>query len=452
MNRRSALAILVFAAVLVPLILTAQQPQPPFATGLNFADQAAYQGIPLASTPLMGNLPPAKDLSENFPTPGQQGAQSSCVGWAVSALKAFQERVERSWPLNTPQHQFSPAFIYNQIRTSTDCKGGSSFLSALNLVRRDGAATLADFPYDPNTCEAAATPLIKQNAAYFRIADWRRVNVQDETEVKNQITANFPVLVAAQVDRAFMSLAGTSVYTQFIGPSLGGHAMVVVGFDDTKSAFKVMNSWGTNWASGGFGWIGYTAFGQMMREGYVAQDVVSPNPLPTSTPTPTTRPNPNPLPSPRPPNPAPPPAPAVPVATFSGIDIVHNIMVKHPAGLSDGLGMSLTVRGSINNMQDRLIQTVIRFGMPATNKFLLANPQEPSYRDASGLVAVGIPVLRVTRPTAALDAVTFYIPYYALNLAPTNGAVVYELDAIATVYVDNFAIGDSQPRRFNVRW
>lgn len=275
--------------------------------------------------------------------------------------------------------------------------------------------------------------------------------MQDETEVKNQITANFPVLVAAQVDRAFMSLAGSNVYTQFVGPSLGGHAMVVVGFDDTKSAFKVINSWGTNWAAGGFGWIGYSAFSQMMREGYVAQDVVSPNPIPN--PTPTSTPTPNPLPNPRPPNPAPaPPAPAMPVATFGGIDIVHNIMVKHPAGLSDGLGMSLTVRGSISNMQDRLIQTVIRFGMPATSKFLFANPQEPSYRDASGLVAVGIPVMRVTRATAALDQYTFYIPYYALNLAPTNGTVSYTLDAIATVYVDNFAIGETRPVRFGVRW
>jgi hypothetical protein len=449
MTRRSVFAILIFAVGLVPLILTAQQ-QPPFATGLEFADQAAYQGIPLASTPLMGNLPSNRDLSSHFPTPGQQGTQSSCVGWAVSALKTFQERVERSWSLNDPQHVFSPAFIYNQIRSSSDCRGGSSFLAALNLLRRDGAATLADFPYDPNSCAAPPTPLIKQNAAVFRIADWRRVNVQDETEVKNQITANFPVLIATQVDQAFMNLAGANVYTQFTGPSLGGHAMVVVGYDDAKSAFKVMNSWGTNWAAGGFGWIGYSAFRQMTREGYVAQDVVSPNPNPAPNPVP----NPNPTPNrPTPPTPVPSPMPpAIPVATIGGISIVHNIQVNHAAGLAPGPGMSLTVQGSVSNMAGRLIQTVIRFGMPATGQLLFANANEPSYRDASGSVAVGIPVMRVTRPAAALDAVTFYIPYYALNLAPTNGAVTYALDAIATVYVDNFSIGQSQPVRFTVRW
>lgn len=443
MKSRSAVALLVFAASLVPLIITAQQPQRPFATGLDFADQSAYQGIPLASTPLMGNLPPAKDLSEFFPTPGQQGAQSSCVGWAVSALKTFQERVERSWALNTPQHVFSPAFIYNQIRSSTtDCKGGSSFLAALNLVRRDGAATLADFPYDPNNCSAPVTPLVKQNAAFFRIADWRRVNVQDETEVKNQITANFPVLIAAVVDEAFMNLSGANVYTQFTGPSLGGHAMVVVGFDDAKSAFKIMNSWGTGWAAGGFGWVGYTAFRQMTREGYVAQDVLSPTPTPLPTVTPA--PNPNPTPSPTP--------PAAPVVNFTGIQIVHDVMVSHPAGLAAGPGMALRVQGSAANMTGRLIQTVVRFGMPATGKFLVANPQEPSFRDASGLVAVGIPQLQVTMPTADLSAVTLYIPYYALNLTPTNGTFVYALDAIATVYVDNFPIGQSPPIRFSVRW
>ncbi len=36
--------------------------------------------------------------------------------------------------------------------------------------------------------------------------------------------------------------------------------MVVIGYNDTKNAFKVMNSWGTKWGDNGFAWIDYANF------------------------------------------------------------------------------------------------------------------------------------------------------------------------------------------------
>ena len=39
------------------------------------------------------------------------------------------------------------------------------------------------------------------------------------------------------------------------GKPLGGHAMVVVGYDDDQNAFRLMNSWGQEWCEGGFGWV-----------------------------------------------------------------------------------------------------------------------------------------------------------------------------------------------------
>jgi len=34
----------------------------------------------------------------------------------------------------------------------------------------------------------------------------------------------------------------------------GGHAIVVVGYDDNRGAFKIINSWGTNWGNEGNGY------------------------------------------------------------------------------------------------------------------------------------------------------------------------------------------------------
>ncbi len=33
---------------------------------------------------------------------------------------------------------------------------------------------------------------------------------------------------------------------------LGGHAVVLVGYDDTKKVWIVRNSWGTNWGQAGY--------------------------------------------------------------------------------------------------------------------------------------------------------------------------------------------------------
>lgn len=37
----------------------------------------------------------------------------------------------------------------------------------------------------------------------------------------------------------------------------GGHLMLLVGWDDSKSAWLVKNSWGTGWGNDGYGWIKY---------------------------------------------------------------------------------------------------------------------------------------------------------------------------------------------------
>ena len=143
------------AAALVVAIAGGAQAQgsEPRQMGLQFLEPELYAAIPEAPLPLAGPLPVAVDLSADFPTPGDQGQQGSCVGWAVGyALKSFHEKRERLWPLDSPEHLFSPAWVYNQIRVTSGCTGGTYLKDALGLLTRDGAATWADLPYDPCCC------------------------------------------------------------------------------------------------------------------------------------------------------------------------------------------------------------------------------------------------------------------------------------------------------------
>ena len=46
------------------------------------------------------------------------------------------------------------------------------------------------------------------------------------------------------------------------GKVVGGHSMVICGWDDMKQAFYVRNSWGVNWGMYGYFWLPYKIFEQ----------------------------------------------------------------------------------------------------------------------------------------------------------------------------------------------
>lgn len=53
-----------------------------------------------------------------------------------------------------------------------------------------------------------------------------------------------------------MTYAG-GVYKHVTGGALGGHAVSIVGYDDSKQAWLIRNSWGEEWGEKGFAWVAY---------------------------------------------------------------------------------------------------------------------------------------------------------------------------------------------------
>lgn len=217
--------------------------------------------------------PRSIDLSANFPNPGDQGSQQSCVGWATAyALKSYQEKIETGWSLNTPEHLFSPAFIYNQINGGQD--RGSYIHEALDLAQNKGIATLATMPYSAGDYLKQPPSAAFAEAAKFKAASWRRVN--DTSQIKAALANRKPVVGGVSVYEQLMNLSGTdSVYNTASGNRQGGHAITIVGYDDDKygGAFKIINSWSQNWGDRGFFWMPYSfASSGVLSEAYVLDD------------------------------------------------------------------------------------------------------------------------------------------------------------------------------------
>lgn len=426
------------APILLLLALSLAQPlRAQFSTGLEFTSPAVYLTFPRASTSLMGLLPRSADLSPLLPQPGDQGQQASCVGWTVAyAMKTYQEGVERRWPLDQPSAQFSPAFIYNQIRRSQDCNGGTMLPDALNLVLRGGAAPLSDFPYTPHACTAMPSAAVRQRARHFAIADWRRVDTRDQLEVKEYVAAGIPVMIGMRVDEPFMRLRGPVTYNRYSGVPLGGHALLVVGYDDGRDAFRVINSWGTSWGDGGFGWISYGAFRQAVLEGYIARDIT-----PLASVQLPTLPQRQTEPVPRVAEPA--------TAEIAILEIAHDIMLRRPANLSEEPGMRILVQGSVLHGIGRVAHVVVRFALP-DGTVVAGDPERPAFRDVRGFAATTTAPLRVTESPFSVSR-TVAIPYSYLRVSAEQSAAASGISAVATIYLDNFEVARSEPKPLALR-
>lgn len=239
-------------------------------------------------------LPSSYDLSTSsyLPPVGDQ-QMNDCVAWSTGYyIRTFQEAKDLKWTLlkvGLPDnsHVFSPSFIYNQINNGLD--KGAYLDDSGNLLKAIGADTLADFPYIPG--DYRTQPNVDQmNAAYpHRIRNWRVLFTKnDNSEYMVQqtkqylLTGDLPV-IGINVGFNFIdpiNYNGNSIISMDYS-DLGGHAITVVGYDNTidtpdgKGAFKVINSWGTGWGDEGFGYITYPQFINSVQESYVFTDLVT---------------------------------------------------------------------------------------------------------------------------------------------------------------------------------
>ncbi|AGX44551.1 C1 family peptidase [Clostridium saccharobutylicum] len=246
-------------------------------TGLNHLHEK-ISGIKKVESPESKiQLPSQIDLSSKFPKVTDQGSLGSCVTFAIGyADKSYEEGVKLNWRLNTNAHLFSPAYIYSQIHLTDDPDGGGAdFSDAFNLLKTQGCTTLADMPYDGSEYAWEITPTDEQiaNAAKYKTKSWGQLPDGNYNAIKAQLANGNPVVIGIPVYPDFDNLnASNPIYDKVYGENRGGHALCVVGYDDSKKAVKIINSWGTNWGINGYGWISYNLIQSQGIEAYVMTD------------------------------------------------------------------------------------------------------------------------------------------------------------------------------------
>jgi C1A family cysteine protease len=131
------------------------------------------------------------------------------------------------------------------------CNGGT--LDA-DFLQSTGLPPESYYPYTGTDGSCASARAGWQNATY-KIGDWGSVSAS-ASSIKAALVKYGPLPTAFMVYADFMNYK-SGVYSYVSGKKLGGHAVLIVGYNDDEQYFIVKNSWGTGWGEGGFFRISY---------------------------------------------------------------------------------------------------------------------------------------------------------------------------------------------------
>ncbi len=232
------------------------------------------------------------DLSPFMPLVRDQGQTGTCVAWACgyyqrTALRAIDKNYSPS-QINSTSRQYSPKDLFWALPTKGDNCDGALFEHALNTLQQRGVATMQTVPYQ-NLGDCSQQPLVSwtDEAAAAKISYFRDLPVT-VSAMKAKLSEKRPLVFGAMVTTGFQAWRGSGIMQKndLYGAGLGGHAMTIVGYDDAKGAFRIVNSWGADWGDEGYAWIDYDLmtdpqFNKCVFSAYLDQDNEPVNPPPS---------------------------------------------------------------------------------------------------------------------------------------------------------------------------
>lgn len=230
-------------------------------------------------------LPPSADLRAQCSPVANQGGIGACTGFAIaSGLDEFlAKKAGRATTL-------SPAFVYYQERKlqgNADMTEdtGATIETGMKVLEAFGTCPEADMPFlplaqhkDPGKIKkflgTAPTASAVQDALQFKIEGFRSfitsdpgkltpVKVQTMSAIRRSLANGMPVVAGMIVFQSMMSdevkRTGNVPLpdVQNGDKPVGGHAVMIVGYDQARAHFIVRNSWSASWGDKGYFYLPY---------------------------------------------------------------------------------------------------------------------------------------------------------------------------------------------------
>ena len=222
------------------------------------------------------------DWSKYMSPVKNQGRLGSCVGFAVAAMKEFQEQKEhveevlagKKYKREEDHYDLSEAWIYwnsKKIDPWPDSEG-TSIRCAMKVLHRIGVPCEAGWEYD-DRFKGEPKSWASLIAKWGLIDSYWRVNGIDDLRLA---LASQPVVIGigcfAEIFRPNFE-TGVVSYPANPNDLKGGHAICAVGYSDNMQLIKFKNSWSNQWGKKGYGFLSYRYINDFMWDAWVAKDL-----------------------------------------------------------------------------------------------------------------------------------------------------------------------------------
>jgi C1A family cysteine protease len=219
-------------------------------------------------------LPGSVDLRSKCPPIYDQGRIGSCTANAIAGAIQFDRKKNGQSPDFVP----SRLFIYYNERTIEHDVGfdrGAQIRDGIKSVCKLGVCPETEWPYDDTPASsdggpfpAGAKPATKPaqscftDATKYVAANYQRLT-QALSQLRGCLAQGYPFVFGFTVYTSFYDASGVRqrIVTPLPSASdsvIGGHAVMCVGYDDTKLQFICRNSWGPNEGEMGYFYMPYS--------------------------------------------------------------------------------------------------------------------------------------------------------------------------------------------------
>lgn len=212
-----------------------------------------YQKLNIKKIEISNKIPIKVDLRSKFPPIYDQGNLGSCSANALCGLVGYDD----------PTMNGSRLFLYyneRMIENSIPIDAGAYLHDGVFSLQQHGICQEIDWPYDINKFTVKPPTQCYDNAVKHKAIQVQHIN-NDISQMKNNLACGNPFVVGILVYSSFESVqvakTGMVPMPRYKDTILGGHAVVCVGYDDSKHLWIMRNSWGKNWGDKGYFYLPY---------------------------------------------------------------------------------------------------------------------------------------------------------------------------------------------------
>lgn len=231
----------------------------------------------LAAHGLRALTPPRVDLRPKSGPIYDQGQTGSCTGNGWSFCHKF-TMVREHQP-----HIFRPSRlqIYYDERVlagTQDYDSGAQIRDGAKVLAKIGTCPEYMWPYDESKALVKPTRACYVEAAKHQALVYSRVP-QTQVDLEACLAEGYPVVFGFTVYESFESgvvaASGMVPMPRRNEAVMGGHCVVIVGYDKALRLFICRNSWGAGWGDGGYFYMPYDYIlnGDLADDFWVLRDV-----------------------------------------------------------------------------------------------------------------------------------------------------------------------------------